>query len=97
MSGVISCRGIIKGLLKSKTTEQTLHGRMNDEARDDYIMGCANPDGVVCHTIKRIGKTAFCMGRGVGDAPRDFSHCEPEGKVGSASWIRLVHCTAKPL
>ena len=67
---------------------------MNDEARDDYIMGCANPDGVVCHTIKRIGKTAFCMGWGIGGAPRDFSPCEADGRGArgdSASWIRLMH------
>lgn len=86
MSGGISCRGIIKGtrgVLKSKTTEQILHGRMNDEARDDYIMGYANPDGVVCHTIKRIGKTAFCMWRGIGGAPRDFSPCEANGRGAS--------------
>jgi hypothetical protein len=97
MSGGISCRGIIKGVLKSKTTDQTLHGRVNDEASDDYIMGYANTDGVICHTIKSIGKTAFAMGRGVGGAPPDFSPCEAEGRGGSASWIRLVHCMEKPL
>lgn len=60
------------------------------------LWGYANTDEVVCHTIKRIGKTAFCMGRGAGGAPRDFSPCEADGRGGSASWIRLVHCIAKP-